>query len=600
MECQNDSQSNLLVQASYSNSDKRKITVRASIVDTDIMPFVHRPLPSFDDMTTVEIMGMLLSLFPIILEIDKADGGEKIRQAINDLAEQLDALAGTGTIWTSLTDVPDIAVDAMFYLDAVLDLIRHTLDITFAAPANDAPDELPDDFFGTGTTINHTTGKLFQENIENTGWEPAYIKYSGKVNMGKSKITVAEAKAEFSHYTANRHWNDREKQMIPHMPDAMPVMPEVLRFAKRILQTRTEPIPAKNMMWRGETGIGKSTGMRQLACILNIPFVTLVCFPSMEAQDFRSTLVPESSANVEIGREPATSFTEAESDVSDPKLKKALTHLSSLPSGERNTFLGDKAAFFSNALLDQDDAESSLFGEVVNLDLTDTLSIYAKCGEILLKQAYEEKISSMASGSDAEISTDNSPKFIHVLSPYMEALINGYMVEIQEASRIRDPGVLVSLNDYELPGARIQLMDGSVAYRHPDALCFVTDNVGYAGCRSLEQSFIRRQSMIIDSVAPTKDYLLSRVKQNTGVTDITLLDHAYKLWSTVRDFCEQNAITEGSVSPVELERFVQALKFDGEDSIAENLDDCIISKASSSIDDQRDIRTVCQTLLGTI
>lgn len=179
-------------------------------------------------------------------------------------------------------------------------------------------------------------------------------------------------------------------------------------------------------------------------------------------------------------------------------------------------------------------------------------------------------------------------------------MTKGYILEFQEPSRIRDSGVLVSLNEFDRAGAVMQMMNGKNAVRHEDALFMVTDNVGYCSCRPMDPSFIRRFAMVIDSYDLPKEVLFDRAKRNTGVTDNTTLELAYKLWFKVREFCQQNSITEGSVSPVEYERFVQALRDDGTDPemVALDLDECIIGKATSSIEDQRDIRTACITLMG--
>jgi hypothetical protein len=185
---------------------------------------------------------------------------------------------------------------------------------------------------------------------------------------------------------------------------------------------------------------------------------------------------------------------------------------------------------------------------------------------------------------------EEKPGFKHVLSAYMKALINGYLCEIQEPSRIRDSGVLVGTNDYERAGAVIQLMSGAMARRHKDALVIYTDNVGYASCRPIDPSVLRRCGMIVDSYELTEQMLKDRTRRNTGCKDEALLDRCYKAWSAVAEHCATNSITEGSVSPMELERLVQAMMLDGDDAFEQNLADCIISKATSSIEDQKIIK----------
>lgn len=136
-------------------------------------------------------------------------------------------------------------------------------------------------------------------------------------------------------------------------------------------------------------------------------------------------------------------------------------------------------------------------------------------------------------------------------------------------------------------------MNGAMARRHKDAICIFSDNVGYASCRPIDPSVLRRMGMIIDSYELSEKMVKDRTRRNTGCKDTKLLDKCYKLWHSVKEFTEQNSITDGSVSPMELERFVQAMMLDGEDFLEDNLNDCVISKATCDIDAQRDIRSAC-------
>lgn len=582
---------NLLVIVSFNTAAINPITVKASVIDKSAS--IAMQTPDFVDMPAEMLNLLMLALLPTILTVDLREGNNKIKCAIDDLNSTLTP----GVTWQEKADIPEMAQDSVYFLDAIMDILQNHIDITFGAATQSAPDTIPTvDSYPTPGTKKKFSGAAYAEYMVGSDWEPEFTFSNGKkVSIGNTHITISEAKDEFSVYTAHRHWSADELNMIPQLPDDMPVMPEVLRMAKRIVQTKDEPIPVKNLMWRGETGIGKSTGMKQLACLLNIPLVVQACFPSMEAQDFRSILVPAAKQNTPFSADTATTVPQTENSL----LQKAIHYLNDNPD-TRDRLLSNTKEFFLLALVDQDAAEKDILGESTNLPLEDLCSLFTEVQSFYQSATYTAKIAEMQDQlkADGKVLERKEPAFIHVPSPYMQALIKGYLVEIQEASRIRDPGVLVSINDYECPNARIQLMDGSVAHRHSDALTIITDNVGYAGCRSLEQSVIRRQALIIDNSSLSKTALLERVKRNTGVTDTKLLDTAYTLWLTVKEYCEKNSITEGSVSPVELERFVQAIKFDGEDSIAENLNDCIISKASSSVDDQRDIRSACSTLVN--
>lgn len=278
----------------------------------------------------------------------------------------------------------------------------------------------------------------------------------------------------------------------------------------------------------------------------------------------------------------------------------AIHYLVGLDPEKRKELMENDSQFFETALMDQEEAETALFGSVVGCELPDLLSIYTKVRTELIRKAYEVEMEKLQNQQSTPADSKEGPEFVHVVSPYIKAMTKGYIVEIQEASRIRDSGVMVSINEFDRPGAMLPMMNGGMAIRHKDAICVITDNVGYSSCRPIDPSVIRRQSMIIDSYDLPKEILIDRVKRNTGVKDSNMLTIAYNLWNAVREYCQQNSITEGSTSPVELERFVQAVKYDGPESIAVNLDDCIISKATSSIEDQREIRSVCSTLIPTV
>lgn len=283
------------------------------------------------------------------------------------------------------------------------------------------------------------------------------------------------------------------------------------------------------------------------------------------------------------------------------EFQAAMSYVSNLDEAGQDKLFDASTDFFDLALSDQEEAETMLFGKTVDCDLNLLFSVYHQVHMSLQRKMFEEKLAqaqAIQNGNTA--AAKQGPDFRHIVSPYIKAMCKGYIVEVQEPSRIRDSGVLVSLNEFDRPGAVMQMMNGKNAVRHEKAIMVVTDNVGYNSCRPLDPSVIRRFAMVMDSYDLPKEILLDRAKRNTGVADNDILEAAYKLWFQVREYCNQNSITEGSVSPVEYERFVQALRDDGMDSLAQNLDECVIGKASSSVEDQRDIRTACMTLLGTM
>lgn len=189
----------------------------------------------------------------------------------------------------------------------------------------------------------------------------------------------------------------------------------------------------------------------------------------------------------------------------------------------------------------------------------------------------------------ANANTSGAPRFKHVVSNFVKALINGYIIEVQEPSRIKDAGVLVGLNEYDRAGAVIPLVDGSFGTRHKDALAIYTDNVGYVSCRQIDPSVIRRMSIIIDSYELPKRQLFERVVYNTGFDDYGQLEKAYEVFQKVIDFCHSRDITEGSLSATEFESFIQCYQADGCQNFKQNFIESVVSKATSDKDEQDEI-----------
>lgn len=566
--------------------------VRASIVEED---GTLGPCGQYVSMTLAYgypcMTAFYLALMPQILDVDAKQGNGKVMAAGKEMAQ----LCDEADSWSQADDIPELFRESSYYLDAVRDIV---LNLDPNMGDNQAPNEIDPN----SLTNEHISGLCMAESVSDS-WEPRIIKSVGAAPRYSGGIlTVAEAKQQFGSYSADRHWSVQERRLIPQLADDMPVMPEVLRIAKRITETQSDVNPVVNLMWRGVTSYGKSTGIKQLAAILDMPLLILTCHPNMEAQDFISQMVPDSKTEdilLDMNSVHTTrSIVAATDQPRHPMLEKAVSNVLSLNEQEQKRIL-EGTDFITMALMDTDAAAQALLGPgEPAIAVEELLWLHGQTVQEILTKPLRDKLAELEAITPEakEKKEKNFLEFVHVCSPYLKAMANGYIVEIQEASRIRDSGVMVAINEFDRPNAVIPLMNGYTATRHPKAISVITDNVGYASCRPVDPSVLRRQSLIIDSYELPKELLLDRVKRNTGVSDSAFLERAYSLWEKVQSYCRQNAITDGSVSPMELERFVQAVKYDGMDSIPYNLDDCIISKATSDPDSQREIRTVCQTL----
>lgn len=352
------------------------------------------------------------------------------------------------------------------------------------------------------------------------------------------RTTVAKAKAMFAGYTSGLEWTEEERQYIPQYPDDFPVPEETMIFASRFVKSRGKRLPMNNFMWRGITAYGKSTGCEILACILNTPYVAVTCFTDMTKSDFLSQYVPNTQ----------------------------LAAPSDLPT-------------FEDISLDPEGAYERITG------------VYkegANCDEAL--KAYGEAVAARSGGA----------RFKLVDSDFVTALTRGYVCEVQEFSRIKDPGVLVGLNDLDHPGAVIPLVDGRHERRNPNALVMYTDNVGYVSCRPVDPSVIRRMSFVIDSYEMPMEKVLNRVTYNTGFSDWSVLNQMYDIWKNVDSYCREQEITDGSVSVAELERWASVVEMEGMESMNDAFRQCVVAKATSDQDTQIELYNAMEPLLSKI
>ena len=556
--------------------------IRMSSIEPDGM---NNPVSEFEVMAEEALASLILLTIPKILEEDVEEGGK-----INEWFATLTRHTGEFSSWFSDADIPDEVSEAAYAAsDAIFCYMKDVAKWSFA---DEVTATLPEQVEETEYS-SIIKGAVVVCSDESVNFR--FLASNGKADTGSRKtMNVGEAKKEFGSFMAHRNWTQQEKMLIPYFPDDMPVMDEVISFLRIVTSTRDWHNPFRNLLWRGPTGYGKSTGVKQMACILNIPLMIITCHPNMELTEFMSTFVPESESDG-LDMADVTTVSGEEPEL-PPLVQAAVDHLKSMTEEERNDFMGKN--FFMKAMMDTDFAAFCLFGEETAVDTEELCQIYTEAACYFNERPLRGKIQALKNEvakekTETKQKSDNKPGFKHVMSSYIKALINGYMVEIQELSRIRDSGVVVGLNEYDKAGATIRLMNGALARRHKDALTICTDNVGYVSCRPIDPSSIRRFDFAIDSDKLTEQQLKDRTRRNTGCKDSALLNNCFDKWKAVKEHCEQNSITEGSVSPVELERFVQAVMVFGEDEFNSCLVNCVISKATSNSDDQRDIKSIC-------
>lgn len=385
-----------------------------------------------------------------------------------------------------------------------------------------------------------TSGALFTEDVL-CGWtQPMYLfgANTNRATVSTGTVTFGSAKEIFKSWRETLQWTEEERKFIPEFPDDFIVMPEAIQLAKLFVNTHNNKRPMVNFMWRGITSYGKSTGVSLVAALLDTPLLRMTCHTDMETQNFLSEFVPDTGG-------------QAPKDV---------------PS-------------FDEISYDPESAYEKLTGEYVEgITPQQCLDAFAEAMQ--------------ATGREG-----GTARYKIVEANFVKALARGYICEIQELSRIRDSGVLVGLNEYDHPGAFIPLVDGRFVQRHPNAMVIYTDNVGYASCRPIDPSVLRRMAYIIDSYDMPKEKVIERVVYNTGFDDMDMLDKMYNLWCDIDKHCKKREITEGCVSVTELEMWCQTVMAEGKtvSSLKEACMRCVVAKATSVIDEQDELKEILDT-----
>lgn len=108
-------------------------------------------------------------------------------------------------------------------------------------------------------------------------------------------------------------------------------------------------------------------------------------------------------------------------------------------------------------------------------------------------------------------------------SEIVRAYENGWLLEIQEPTVIRDAGVLMALNSALEPDGSINLPT-RIVHRHPDFMVVITTNRGYNGCRPLNEALRDRVQHTEKMNLPTVPIMVERAAHKTGCDNQTMLE----------------------------------------------------------------------------
>ena len=339
---------------------------------------------------------------------------------------------------------------------------------------------------------------------------------------------------------STRVLTDREKAMVPTLPDWYIIPKEVVRVCEHAKITTASSRPMRNFLFRGDAGTGKTMGAQAIAAGLNLPYTLMTCSANTEITDLVGQFIPDTS-----GFQGEQQY---EGEL--PKISDIIMH----PPSVYKMLTG---------VYDEEKTEDDVL----------------------------QKLIEIAVGNLVEKEETPGQRIRYVDPPLVEAIRYGYVCELQEPSCIANPGVLVGLNSLLDNCQVITLPTGERVKRHPDTVIIVTTNSDYSGCRDMNQSVISRMDLIYDMEAPDLNTMVKRVMNVTGFTDE---QEATKMAIVVRDIaerCRQTMITDGSCGMREFKSWVLSTMVTKDPY--ESALSTIISSASADPDNRAELISSC-------
>lgn len=330
-----------------------------------------------------------------------------------------------------------------------------------------------------------------------------------------------------------------ETLMVPTLEDWYVIPPEVVTICQHAHLTTKGNQPMRNFMMRGPAGTGKTEGAKAIAAGLGLPYMYYTCSANTEIYDFLGQMLPDTTEKALYQKE-YPSLTDVQMD--PPSAYKKLTGI------------------YDDSITDE--------------------------------EVYNKLLETMRQDAEALIADNNTgQKFKYVETPLIQAIRNGYLIEIQEPTVIANPGVLVGLNALLDRCASVTLTTGEVIQRHPDTVVVITTNNNYAGCRDINQSVLSRMNLILDMETPDVDTMAERVMKITGCTDKTMVTDMATAVQEISERCKETLINDGSCGVRELINWVQSYM------VCNNVLDAakitVLSSVSGDPENRADILTSC-------
>lgn len=305
----------------------------------------------------------------------------------------------------------------------------------------------------------------------------------------------------------NRSFSVWEEKLLQTLSPAHELDEETVELCEHALKTTAQASPMRKFMLRGPSSVGKTEASRAVSVGLHLPYVVQTCSSDADLSSLIGSFVPDAGTS--------------NCDLKDEEL----------PS-------------FADIRIDPATAFKKLTGEYLE--------------GISEEEVYQKLIEVISERTATHYKEDGGIKYKYTETPFVQAMRNGWVVELQEISIILNQGVLVGLNGLLDQGGQLLLPTGEILHRHPDAVLIITTNTGYVGCRSANQSVLSRMDMVFDFKDLPPKKMIHRAAAITGFKDRAVLEAMAKTIGLIQAKCREEHISDGTCGTRQLVNWVES------------------------------------------
>lgn len=202
------------------------------------------------------------------------------------------------------------------------------------------------------------------------------------------------------------------------------------------------------------------------------------------------------------------------------------------------------------------------------------------------------------------VTGEGDGKIVYTETELTKAIKNGWVIEIQEASVVKETAVHQIFNSLFDGTELVQLPDGSMITPHPNFIAVFTTNVSYEGCNAMNQSLISRNQFVAEIQLPSKEETISRLKTQLNWPEsksTEAIDLAVQCMQKINEFLQEENLEDGSCDFRCIKDWLQMyLAYNAvgiKKSLLDLADYCIIPKATLDSEYHHDIRAICSAII---